>query len=183
MAGAALSTVSTFLQMALLLFVVSPPTLTALTPALAAGGLTSAIYGLAFTLFSFGSDNPGQTQQGRAFNIRAGLVLAATMAVMLLAAAALKDRLGEAGVVVGAALAGLVDTHAAAISIASLTAAEKLTPRDAALPILVAMSCNALAKSVMAASAGSLGFALRILPGLILSMVAAWSAAFATILK
>jgi uncharacterized membrane protein (DUF4010 family) len=105
------------------------------------------------------------------------------MAVMLVAAAGLKDRLGEAGVVVGAALAGLVDTHAAAISIASLTAAEKLTPRDAALPILAAMSCNALAKGVMAVSAGSLGFALRILPGLILSMVAAWSAALVTILK
>ena len=76
----------------------------------------------------------------------------------------------------GAALAGLVDTHAVAMSIASLTAAEKLTPRDAVQPILVAMSCNALAKGVMAASAGSLGFALRTLPGLILSMVAAWSA-------
>jgi uncharacterized membrane protein (DUF4010 family) len=169
--------------MALLLFVVSPATLTALTPALAAGGLTAAIYGLAFTLFSFGSDNPGQTERGRAFNLQAGLVLAATMAVMLLIAADLKDRLGEAGVIVGAALAGLIDTHAAAMSIASLTAAEKLTPHDAVLPILAAMSCNALAKGVMAASAGSLGFALRILPGLILSMAAAWSAALATILK
>ena len=182
-AGAALSTVSTFVQMALLLFVVSPPTLTALTPPLTAGGLTAAIYGLAFTLSSLGSDNPGQTQQGRAFNLQAGLVLAATMAVMLVVAAALKDRLGEAGVVVGAALAGLVDTHAAAISIASLTAAEKLTPHDAVLPILAAMSCNTLAKAVMAASAGSLGFALRVLPGLILSIAAAWSAALATILK
>ena len=126
MVGAALSTVSTFVQRALVLFVGSPPTLTALTPALAAGGLTAAIYGLAFTLSSLGSDNPGQTHQARAFNLQASLVLAATMAVMLVLAAALKDRLGEAGVVVGAALAGLVDTHAAAISIASLTAAEKL---------------------------------------------------------
>ena len=105
------------------------------------------------------------------------------MAVMLVAAAVLKGRLGAAGVVVGAALAGLVDTHAAAISVASLTTSGKLTPSDAVLPILAAMSSNALAKGVMAIGAGSTGFALRIVPGLVLSMAAAWAAAIATALR
>jgi len=63
-AGAALSTVSTFIQMALLIFVVSRPTLNALTPALVAGGLTAAVYGLTFTLLAFGSDTPRETEGG-----------------------------------------------------------------------------------------------------------------------
>jgi uncharacterized membrane protein (DUF4010 family) len=182
-AGAALSTVATFVQMALLLFVVNQQVLVALAPALAAGGLAATLYGLMFTMLALGSDMPRRTEPVRTFNIQAALILAATMAAMLVAAAILKDRYGEAGVVAGAALAGLVDTHSAAISVASLATAEKLSPGDAVLPILVAMSSNALAKGVMAVGAGSRGFALRIVPGLVLSMASAWGAALATTLR
>ena len=119
-AGATLSTVATFVQLTLLLFAVNQPTLVVMAPALLAGGFAAALYGLVFTLLALKSSNPPETESGRAFSVSAALVLAATMAVMLVAAAVLKDRLGAAGVVVGAALAGLVDTHAAAISVASL---------------------------------------------------------------
>ena len=60
------------------------------------------------------------------------------MAIMLVAAAVLKERLGEAEIVVGAAVAGLVDAHSAAISVASLAASGRLTPQEAVLPILAA---------------------------------------------
>ena len=79
-----------------------------------------------------------------------------------------------------AALYGLgftVDTHSAAISVASLAAAGKLAPQDAVLPVLATMTSNALAKIVMAVAAGSGGFAMRIVPGLVLSMAVAWAAA------
>jgi uncharacterized membrane protein (DUF4010 family) len=180
-AGAALSTVATFAQMALLLFVVSQPVLAALAPALAAGGFAAAAYGLMF--IAPASDQSRGAEPVRTFNIQAALILAATMAVMLVAAAILKDRWGEAGIVAGAALAGLADAHSAAISVASLAAAEKLSPGDAVLPILVAMTSNAVAKGVMAVGAGSCGFASRILPGLVLSMASAWAVALATALK
>jgi uncharacterized membrane protein (DUF4010 family) len=183
-AGAALSTVATFVQMALLLFVVSQPVLVALTPALAAGGLAAAIYGLMFIMPALGAaDTPRRTEPGRVFNIQSALILAATMAAMLVAAALLKDRYGAAGVVAGAALAGFVDAHSAAISVASLATAEKLSPDGAVLPILVAMSSNAVAKGVMAVGAGARGFALRIIPGLVLSMAATWIVGLATTLR
>jgi uncharacterized membrane protein (DUF4010 family) len=182
-AGAALSTVATFVQMALLLFVVNQQVLVALTPALAAGGLAAAMYGLMFTRLALGSDMPRGSEPVRIFNIQAAVILAATMAAMLVAAAILKDRWGEAGIVAGAALAGLVDTHSAAISVASLATAEKLSPGDAVLPILVAMTSNAVAKGVMAVGAGSRGFALRVIPGLVLSMASAWGVALATTLR
>lgn len=184
-AGAVLSTVSTFIQMALLLFVVSKPTLIFLSPALAAGGAVALLYGFLFTHLALdgGSDHLVAQESGQAFSIRSALTLAATLAVMLVAAAALRDQLGEAGIVAGAGLAGFVDTHAAAVSIASLTTSGSLEPAQAALPILVAMSSNAMAKGIMALSVGSRAYALKIIPGLILSLAAAWIAAVMTGLR
>lgn len=178
-AGAALSTVATFLQLAALLFVVSPETLSALAGPLAAGGVTAAAYGLAFTLRALRSSEPAASAPGRAFSVRTALVLAASMAFMLVAVAALKNWYGEAGVIVGMALAGMVDAHTASVSAASLVVSGQLAAQQAVIPILAALSTNALAKIVMAVSAGSVAFALRIVPGVILSLAAAWAVAAA----
>jgi uncharacterized membrane protein (DUF4010 family) len=105
------------------------------------------------------------------------------MAVMLVIAAALRAWLGETGIAVGAVVAGFVDTHAAAISIASLAASAKITPQDAVLPILGAMTSNTVAKIVMAIGAGSRGFAVRITPGLVVSIAAAWAVAVLTVFR
>ncbi len=176
-AGAALSTVATFVQMALLLFATSPPTLRTLSPALIAGGLTAIIYALGFTLYSVRSSEVPNTEHGRAFSIVAALGLTAVLATMLVVTAYLKAAFGEAGVIAGAAVSGLIDTHTAAISVASLVASERLASQAALLPILAAMTSNALMKIIVAVSTGSKAFALRLVPGLILSMAAAWGAA------
>ncbi len=182
-AGAALSTVATFVQMALLLLVTSEPTLVLMAPALAAGGLAAALFAVVFTVGAVTSRDVADAAAGRAFSLPAALGLAGGMAVLLVGAAVLKDRLGEAGMLAGAALAGLVDTHSAAISIASLAASGTLAPHDAVLPILAAMTSNAMTKIVMAFGAGSGGFALRLVPGLILSTAAAWIVAVVMVLR
>jgi|688.fasta_scaffold59804_2 uncharacterized membrane protein (DUF4010 family) len=177
-AGAALSTVATFIQMALLLFVTSKATLIALAPALIAGGMVALIYGsiLTLTALNTAGGHVLPKEPGRAFSISSGIILSLTLAVMLVAAAALKDMLGEAGIVAGAGLAGFIDAHSGAISIATLAKTGKLSPAEAASPILFAISSNALAKALIAFSVGSHGYALRIIPGLILSLGAAWLA-------
>lgn len=175
-AGATLSTVATFLQMALLLFATNQPTFWAMTPILAAGGGAATLYGLAFTLLALKSRETPQAAPGRAFSIRVALAVAGTIALMLIAAAFLKDRLGDLGIVVGAAFAELADTHAAAVSVASLATTGKLTPEDAVLPILIAITTNALSKCVVAIATGSPGFPLRIIPGVLLSIAASWAA-------
>jgi uncharacterized membrane protein (DUF4010 family) len=173
-AGATLSSVATFIQMALLLFVASEATFNALAPALAAGGIVAALYGLAFTFHALDRNEAAAIEPPRALNWRSAFALAAIMATMLVAAAGLKERVGETGVVLGAVLAGFIDTHAAAISIASLAATAKIAAKEATLPILLAMSCNTISKAVLALGAGSLRYALCVLPGLALSMGAAW---------
>jgi uncharacterized membrane protein (DUF4010 family) len=125
------------------------------------------------------SDN----EAGRAFSVGTALGLAAMMATMLVMAAALRTWLGETGVTVGAVVAGFLDTHAAAISVASLVAAAKTTPQEAVVPILAAMTSNAAAKVAMAIGTGSRGFAMRVTPGLIMPIAAAWAVAAPAVFK
>jgi uncharacterized membrane protein (DUF4010 family) len=182
-AGGALSTVATFVQMAILLQAISPPTLLLLAPALSAGAIVAAIYALAFVMRGGASSITAAPEPGRAFSVQAALGLAALLAVMLVVAAALKERFGEAGVIAGSAVGGIADTHAAAVSVASLVATSGLTPHAAVLPILAAMTSNAVSKVLMAVGVGSRGFALRIVPVIVLSLAAAWTVAVLTVLR
>ncbi len=182
-AGAALSTVATFAQMALVLFATSEPTLIVMAPALAVGAVAAALYALAFTMRAFKSSAPVDLPPGRAVSIGAALGLAGAIAILLVGVAALKQWLGDAGIFVGATLAGFADTHSAAISVASLATSGKLAPQEAALPILAAMTSNAVTKIAMAIGAGSRAFAVRLVPGLVLSMGVAWVAAIMTVFQ
>lgn len=182
-AGATLSTVATFIQLALLLGVVSMPTLNAIWPAILAGGVVAILYGLGFTLLALRTHEVEGASAGRAFSIKTALVLAATLCIMLIAASWLRQTFGEKGIVLGAAVAGFVDPHAASISIASLVTSGKLAPADTLVPILTAMTANVIAKIVMAFSTGRLAFGLRVAPGLVLSMALAWLAAAPLIVR
>ncbi len=76
-----------------------------------------------------------------------------------------------------AGIAGLVDTHAAAVSIASLVASGKILPEQAVFPVLAAITTNTVTKVVLAVGSGGRQFALRVIPGLLLLVAAAWVAA------
>ena len=179
--GAAFSTAATFIQMAVLLLAVSRPTLQLMAPALAAGAGVAALYGFAFAIRAALPRQAAEPDAGRAFSIPSALGLAAIMAMMLVVAAILRDQLGEAGVIAGAVVAGFVDTHSASISVASLVASDKINVGQAVPPILAAMTSNAVAKILMAATIGSRGFAVRIVPGIVVSMAATWMVAMAII--
>jgi uncharacterized membrane protein (DUF4010 family) len=176
-AGAAFSTCATFLQMAIILFTTNQATLFAMAPMLAAGTVVAAAYALAFTLRPSASRGSGDAEPGRAFSPVAAVGLAGMMALMLVVSAAMRAWFGDAGVIAVAAVAGIVDTHAAGISVASLVATGGLSAQAAVAPILAAMTTNAAAKIVMALSLGTRGFALRIVPGIVLSILAAWTVA------
>lgn len=177
-AGAALSTIATFIQMGILLTVVSPPTAVLMAPAISAGAIVAAAYGLWFTWSAVRTTDAAHASSGSAFSIATALILAATLASMLVAAAFMREWLGQPGVIIGAALAGFADTHSAAVSVGSLTASGRLEPSAAVVPILAAMTCNAITKCALAISTGSRPFSVRIVPGLVISMAAAWAGAW-----
>jgi len=173
-AAATLSTVATVLQMAVVLAATSTQVLKLMTLPLLLAGLTAFAYGGFFALRSIRGTGPDTVDTRRAFSINTALILAAILSTMLLLSAGLDAWLGKTGVLAAAAVSGLADTHAAAVAAASLVAVEKLAATDAILPILVALTTNTLSKSVAATFAGGRGFALQVIPGLLLTVAAAW---------
>ena len=176
-AGAALSTVATIVQMSLVLAATSTATLRTLSMPLAFAGIAAIAYGAAFTVRALREPDVPDPQPGKAFSLPAALLFALTLAAILLASAALREWFGETGVMMAAAAAGFVDTHSAAIAIASLVASGKMSAVDAVFPILAGLSTNTISKIIFAWSGGGRSFALRLVPGLILVAGAAWAGA------
>ena len=176
-AAAVLSTIATIVQMALVLGVTSIPTLRMLSIPLIFAGLAAVVYGGASMARALRSKTESETQSGRVFSLTTALIFALTLSGVLVASAALREWFGEAGVILAAALAGLIDTHSAAISVASLVASEKMSAVDAVFPILVGLSTNTASKMIVAGISGGRSFALRVIPGLVIVVLAAWAGA------
>ncbi len=176
-AGAALSSVATIVQMIAVLAVTSRAALSALMVPLVLSGVVALAYGAAFTLRGLRGESPPPPATERAFSIKTALLLAATVSFMLLLAAATQAWLGQQGMLIAAALAGFADSHAAAASVASLVDAEKLEAKAAIVPVLAVLTTNALTKAGVAL-ASNRRFALEVVPGLILMIAAAWLGAW-----
>lgn len=174
LAGAVLSCLSTILQLTLLLAAIHRPTLQAMAIPLAFGGVSIAMYGLVLTVSSFHKNVAEVANLNKSFSVKTAFVLALVIALVLVASAALNVWFGQAGIVFASALAGMADAHAPTISVATMAAAGKLTPANAVIPILVAFSVNAVSKMVAAFVSGGKGFALQLIPALIIQVSAAW---------
>ena len=172
-AGAALSSVATIVQMAAVVALVQPELLKLLWLPLCFGGATAGLYGAALLIKSEKGE-PLERESGRAFDLKMATGFAALVSAVVMISAALNAWLGSDGLMLGAAVAGLVDAHATAASAASLMAANKITSAQAVAPILVGLSTNTLMKAVVAFNAGGVTYAMRVVPGLGLMIVAVW---------
>jgi uncharacterized membrane protein (DUF4010 family) len=164
--------------MAIVLAAVSMPTLRAMAPALMVGGGIIAAYGAFYGWRAAKAVTLPDTAEGN-FSLKSALLMVAGMAAILVLVASVQPLLGTAGVTIGAALGGIVDTHAAAMSVAALVPAGKLTAGAAVVPILAAMTANAAMKVGMALGTGGAAYALRVGTGVGLSIIAAWLVALA----
>lgn len=176
-AGAVLSTVATFVQLALLIGATDTAALMALSMPIACGGGAAILYGGVFTALALRHKVEHQDSPGHAFSVRSALLFAALLSAILVASAALDDWFGNAGLLAATSLAGLADTHSAAVSVASLVASNKLGADAATVPILAAVTTNTLTKMIFAVTGGGTAFAVRVIPGLILVLAAAWAGA------
>jgi len=180
-AAAVLSTVATVVQLTAVVAVTSAAALAAVWPALAGAGVAAVAWGAVFTVL--GLRAPPSTMEadpGRVFSIRAAVGFAAIVAVMLVVSAAVSRWAGDAGLVVACALAGLADTHAAAVSAASLVRARQIDAGASVLPVLAAFTTNALMKSAFAVFHGDRRFVLQVVPGIALTVAGAWGALLLT---
>ena len=182
-AAAVLSTIATIVQMALVLAATSMTTLGILSVPLISAGSAAILYGTIFTIQALRQKTESEAQSGRAFSLTTAIAAALTFSGILVASAALQEWFGETGIVAAAALAGFVDTHSAAISVASLVASRKMSGEDAVFPILAGLSTNTISKILLASFSGGRSFALRVIPGLIFVVLAAWAGALNILLS
>ena len=173
-AGAVLSTVSTIVQLAVLLAATSPRALAEVSIPLISAGSVAVAYAAVFTLGALTVETNQEPHPGKAFELTTAVKLAFTFAAILVLSAALKAWYGSAGLFIASAIGGFADTHAPAVSIGQLVSNNKLTAENAVTPILVAMTTNTITKAVIAHSSGGRAFAGRVVPGLVLVIAAAW---------
>lgn len=176
-AGAAASSVATVLQLAILIGLVSVPTLIILLPSLVASGMAAVIYAGIFAHRSFRDvSSQDAAPKGRPFEPKTAIIFVLVVGITLLISALLTQWLGDRGLILAAAVAGFTDAHAPAISAASLAASGQSDTQFAALAVLVGFTTNTVSKTVVAFSLGDRRFAYELTPGLILMAAAAWGA-------
>ena len=137
------------------------------------GTVLAGLYGLALVVMS-GGGAPPERESGQAFDLKMAAGFAVLVSAVVVLSAALNAWWGSDGLLLSAAVAGLVDAHATAASAASLMGAQKITSAQAVVPILVGLSTNTLMKAMVAFNAGGIGYAKRVVPGLALMILAVW---------
>jgi uncharacterized membrane protein (DUF4010 family) len=178
--GAVLSTVSTMVQLGLLLALFLPSLLPHMLLPIGLGCCTAGLYALwLYKAHEPECMPPNLDLRGHAFEHKTTLILSLAVLSITVMTAALNHWLGEPGVLIASMLAGLVDAHSSVASMSSLVHQGHASLPQAQLAILLAVSTNSLSKSAVAIGAGGKAFAVLILPGLLLVIAAVWLGAWA----
>jgi uncharacterized membrane protein (DUF4010 family) len=177
-AGAAASSVATVLQLAIVIGLVNPAVLRELIFSLIVAGIAAFGYAGLFAWRSARELEDRDPPPGRPFDPKTALLFMFVVGLALLVSAAATHWLGDRGLILASGLAGFSDTHAAAISAATLAQSERASTQFATIAILVAFTTNAVSKSVVAFSMGHRKYAFELLPGLVLMVVGAWAGWF-----
>ena len=177
-AGAAASSIATVVQLAIVVGLVSMPTLEALLPSLVLSGLAATAYAALFTVRSVRETTQAELPAGRPFSPKTALLFVLVVGLALAISTALTRWLGDNGLLLATGVAGLADAHAAAISAASLAASAQTEVPLAAMAVLIGFTTNSVSKAVVAFSLGDRRFAFELLPGIVLLVVAAWAGWF-----
>jgi len=176
-AAAIASTVATKILTGIVLAVTDSRVLVVVAPALVLGTAVALAFAVAAAhrVPSSGVDAPGRLAYGRAFDLKAPVVLAATISLVLAGAHLLQNAIGSSGALLAIALGGLADAQSAAVSAASLAAAGKLSLQSAALGVIIALSTNTISKGIAALAFKRRGEVMRVWSGLAAVLLAVWA--------
>jgi uncharacterized membrane protein (DUF4010 family) len=176
-AGATASTVSTFVQLAVVVSLADAAVAARVAWPLGCGGVVAAAWSALRAWRATRGGGPG-AERGRAFRILPAVLFACLVGAVGVLAAFAESRLGPAAVPVAAAMAGFADAHASAASAAALHAAGRVTEQVAVLAVLVAFTTNTITKAVLAFTSGGRRFGWQVSLGLLLVLAATWGAYF-----
>jgi uncharacterized membrane protein (DUF4010 family) len=177
--GAALSTVATWVLVMVLAAALSPQAAQALAPA-AGAGLMGALASSTVLIWLARRQTAGENApppQAGALSLPTALLIASLLTVVTLAVTTAQRHFGSAGLLGGAAIAGLVDAHSPLVSLSALFAAQGLTARELVLGVLLAVSANSATRLTTAFLAGGRAFGTRVAGVLLVGLACAWAAA------
>ncbi|RLJ36270.1 uncharacterized membrane protein (DUF4010 family) [Litoreibacter meonggei] len=175
-AGATLSSVSSLVQIGIILLALSPAMFTAGLPILFAAGLAAALHGAAiFFLALRHKVEPAELElPSQVFSVKGALSFALVVAIVMLISATLNDVFGNTAVLATVALAGLVSTNSASVALASLVAAGQISAVDGVLPLAAALTTNTLIRLVIAWRGKNVTFKRIVALGLLLQLATIW---------
>jgi len=171
-AGAALSSVATAVQLAIVLAIANPALLERLAWGLGLMGAVAVIYGALFIYMAARNAQPLHEVAGRAFQPGYALAFAIAVTALLLASAFLGEHFGAEGATIGIALAGFGDAHSAAVSAARLMATARLDEPGAVTAMILAVGTNSVTKVFVAVASGGWSYARVLGPGILLMLLA-----------
>jgi uncharacterized membrane protein (DUF4010 family) len=177
--GAVLSTVSTMVQLGLLIAIMLPAVLLPMAWPIGLGCGTAGLYALwLFKTHPSGLVPPQLDLKGHAFEHKTTLLLSLAVLSITVLTAALNQWMGDVGALLASMMAGLVDAHSSVASMSSLVHKEQSSLAQAQLGILLAVTTNTISKAAVAIGSGGWAFATLILPGLVLVIAAVWLGAW-----
>lgn len=172
-AAATLSSIATFVELALILAVVDARLLGALYPSLIAAGVVAALFGLFFMRQAIKASTAKEMLPGRAFRFSTALLFAALFSGLSIVAVLLQKFFGTEGALVGAAAGGFIDAHSTSAAVGNLVAKSLLDPRSGAIGVAFVVSANSLSKAAFA-YAGGRAYFLRVAPSLAAAVAVFW---------
>lgn len=172
-AAALLANLASLLLFAAVIGAASPDLLSLMAWPLLAGALgLLGMAALCLRQTNRPDERPGEPPSS-AFKLTHALMIAAIIATVSLLAAWLRQLFGDAGVLVAAVLVALAEVHAAAASIAQLSAAGGLDPQIARWGVVGVLASGALAKLVLAFVSGGVRYGQIVGAGLAVMVTAA----------
>jgi len=174
-AGAAASTVATFIELAMLIGVASPDLLRAAAGPVAGGGLAALIFAAVMALRARRAPPPPSEAGGRPFRWKPIIAFAAVVGAVTLISVVLRDHVGASGALVGSVAGALADVHASASALAAMHATHSIETGGAVIALVAAISTNSLTKIVFAISAGPRRYWLQVVAGILIVLGAVWA--------
>ncbi|MDK4805516.1 MAG: DUF4010 domain-containing protein [Novosphingobium aromaticivorans] len=175
-AAAVLSTVANYVQMAVVIAVTDRSAFVATAAPVAAAALAAALSGGWFMVVAWRETSAEPPKFSRSLNVMIALMFAAMLAGMLILVAAMRAWFGAVGIAAAAAIGGVLDVHAAVISIATQVNERTITSTQAIVPVLIACTTSSIAKMLFSATAGTRAFAARVIPAQAGIIAASWIA-------
>ncbi len=179
-AGAVASMIGSLGYLAAIIGAVSPKLVSILAVPLAAGAVLMFAYAVWIVRRTPAAAARSKTI-GRAFDLFAVLIFVGLVGGFSIASDLLVRWLGATGAMLGAAVMGLADAHAASVSMATLTDGGRLAVTTAALGVVLTLTTNMVVKIPTAFLAGSKAYARQVSLGVGLLLVGLWLGAWAVI--